>query len=151
MSISTHKHNKKQVKKTSPQWHEYEKAIWDTRRLKKKEEDLLEALEETWTTHSGPFIRLLDSTITSLKVKRQRYHGGAFVGNDCIRLLKGAAQLAAVLTPQQFTSSDGIVRDVGSSEQSARILGLLTRLRDLHQLYSAARPLCRHEVSIRGS
>jgi hypothetical protein len=126
---------------------EHEKAIWKIKRLKKTEEQLLASLEESWTSHAGPFIRLLDSTITSLHVKRQRYHGGAFVGNDCIRLLKGANQLAAVLTPRQFTSSDGKQHTIGSNDQSSRVLGLLTRLRDLHQLYSAARPLCRHEVA----
>ena len=98
VSISTHQHNKTQAKKSSPQWHDYEKAIWEIKRLKKKEEQLLAALEESWTTHAGPFIHLLDSTITSLHVKRQRYHDGAFGGNDCIGLLKGANQLAAVLT-----------------------------------------------------
>ncbi len=68
------------------------------------------------------------------------------IGNDCIRLLNGANPLAAVLTPRQFTASDGKQHTIGSNEQTSRVLGLLTCLRDLHQLYSAARPLCRHEV-----
>jgi hypothetical protein len=83
-----------------------------------------------------------------LKVKRQRYHGGAFVGNDCIRLLNGAKQLASVLIPKKFTSaSDGKEYTIGSNDESKLILQLFTRLSKLHQLYSAARPLCRHEVS----
>ena len=71
---------------------------------KKQEEKLLQQLEETWYTAQGHFTRQMDDVITSLKVKRQRYHGGAFVGNDCVRLLKGRDAIANVLKPQQFES-----------------------------------------------
>ena len=77
------------VKPSSSQWHEYEGVIRDNKEKKKKEERLIVSLENEWDNNAGPFVRLLDSTITSLKVKRQRYHGGTFVGNDCIRLLNG--------------------------------------------------------------
>ena len=136
------------VKPSSSQWHEYERVIWDNKEKKKKEEMLVESLENEWDKHAGPFIRLLDSSITSLKVKRQRYHGGTFVGNDCIRLLNGREQLSHVLKPQLFYSPKGKKTIIGSDEQSKRIFGLLDRLWHLHRLYSAARPLCRHEVSI---
>lgn len=138
-----------QVKKRSPEWHQYERAVFDNKKLKKEEQQLLSALKEEWDANAGPFIRLLDTTITSLKVKRQRYHGGAFVGNDCIRLLDGAKLLASVLMSRKFTSaSDGKEYTIGSNDESTLILKLLTHLSKLHQLYSAARPLCRHEVSI---
>ena len=105
------------------------------------------SLQQQWDANAGPFIRSLDNIITSLNVKRQRYHGGAFVGNDCIRLLNGREQLSAVLKPQQFHDQDGTSHIIGSTEQSQLVFGLLDRLYHLHKLYSAARPLCSHEVS----
>ena len=90
---------------------------------------------------------LLDNVITRRKVKRQRYHGGAFVGNDCVKLLKGREQIAAVLKPQKFESLDGKRNYmIGSDSQSKLALELLSRLYSLHALYSLARPLCDHEV-----
>jgi hypothetical protein len=147
-AIRTCQYYQQHVKSSSSQWHEYERVIWDNKEKKKKEERLIESLENEWDKHAGPFVRLLDSTITSLKVKRQRYHGGTFVGNDCIRLLNGRKQLSQVLRPQMFHSPDGKKTMIGSDEQSKRIFGLLDRLWHLHRLYSAARPLCRHEASI---
>ena len=80
-------------------------------------------------------------------LKRSIETNDAFTGEEQHHVLKrlkthhtnpdGANQLAAVLTPQQFTSSDKIQHTISCNEQSTRILGLLTRLRDLHQLYSA--------------
>jgi hypothetical protein len=110
-------------------------------------EQLLQQLEEKWYTSQGYFSRQLDDVITSLKVKRQRYHGGAFVGNDCVRLLKGRDLIANVLKPQQFESLDGKNKHiVGSNEQAQLARDLLSRLFFLHSLYSLARPLCDHEV-----
>ena len=148
ITISTHMDNQKQTKKSSPQWHEYERAVWEIKRFKKKEESIMTSLQQQWHTHAGPFIRSLDNIITSLNVKRQRYHGGAFVGNDCVRLLDGREQLSAVLKPQQFHAQDGTSHVIGSHKQSQLVFGLLDRLYYLHRLYSAARPLCCHEVSL---
>ena len=105
------------------------------------------SLQQQWDNHAGPFIRSLDNIITLLHVKRQRYHGGAFVGNDCIRLLDGREQISAVLKPQQFYAPDGTTHVIGSEQQSQLVFDLLDRLFHLHRLYSAARPLCSHEVS----
>ena len=107
----------------------------------------MQQLEKKWYTSQGRFTRQLDDVITSLKVKRQRYHGGAFVGNDCVRLLNGRDAIATVLKPQQFESLDGKSKHtIGSHQQSQLALDLLSRLYSLHALYSLARPLCDHEV-----
>ena len=135
------------MKKSSSQWHDYERAIREIKQLKKKEEELLLSFQQHWDAHAGPFIRALDNTISSLHVKRQRYHGGAFVGNDCVRLLNGRQALSDVLKPQQYYAQDGSSHVIGSHDQSRLVFGLLDRLYYLHRLYSAARPLCRHEVS----
>ena len=114
---------------------------------KKCEENILQQLETKWYSSQGYFTRLLDDTISSLNVKRQRYHGGAFVGNDCNRLLQGMETIAHVLKPQQFESLDGkFIHTIGSEKQSQLALDLLSRLYSLHTLYSLARPLCDHEV-----
>ena len=113
-----------------------------------EQDKLLTSLDEKWDDCAGYFSRALDHAITKLKVKRQRYHGGAFVGNDCIRLLEGREIIANVLQPQQFISlHNNTQHTIGSSLQSDLALGLLTRLHSLHQIYSAARPLCDHETA----
>ena len=114
----------------------------------KEEDNLLTSLEEKWDDCAGYFSRALDRAITELKVKRQRYHGGAFVGNDCIHLLDGREIIANVLKPQQFISLyNNTQHTIGSFHQSDLALGLLSRLHSLHQTYSAARPLCDHEIN----
>ena len=108
-----------------------------------QEEHLLHQLDECWYTSHGHCTRKLDDIITSLKVKRQKYHGGAFVGNDCVRLLKGRDAIANVLKPQAFESLDGKNNHtIGSNELSQLALDLLSRLYSLHSLYCLARPLC---------
>ena len=131
----------------TPFWFAFESKRQQCTSKKKQEEQLLQQLEEKWYTAQGHFTRQLDDVITSLKVKRQRYHGGVFVGNDCVRLLKGRDVIANVLKPQQFESLDGKSKHIiGSNEQSQLALDLLSRLYTLHSLYSLARPLCDHEV-----
>ena len=102
---------------SSPLWLSFEqvKNKWIGKR--KEEEQILCDLEEKWLSLAGYFTRLLDDTITGLKVKRQRYHGGAFVGNDCIRLLDGRQAIADVLKPQSFESLDGKQKHVIGSLQ----------------------------------
>ena len=94
------------------------------------------SLQQQWDKHAGPFIRFRDNIITSSNVRRQRYHGAAFVGNDCIRLLDGREQLSSVLNPQHFYSQDGTSRVIRSAEQSQLIFGSLDRLYHLQKLYS---------------
>jgi hypothetical protein len=133
---------------TSSEWQAYQNLIDNGMKSIQQEDKLLTSLEERWDECAGYFSRALDHAITQLKVKRQRYHGGAFVGNDCIRLLKGREIIANVLNPQQFTSlKNNTQHIIGSGHQSQLALGLLTRLHDLHDIYSAARPLCDHEIS----
>ena len=131
----------------SPLWLAYQKLHYQCMDKKKTEEHLLQDLGDKWYSSQGHFSRALDDVITNLKVKRQRYHGGAFVGNDCVRLLKGKNKISAVLKPQQFESLDGKHKYmIGCDKQSQLALDLLSRLYSLHQLYSLARPLCDHEV-----
>jgi hypothetical protein len=52
-----------QLKKRSAEWHQYERAIFDNKKLKKEEQQLLSALQEEWDANSGPFVRLLDNYV----------------------------------------------------------------------------------------
>jgi hypothetical protein len=62
--------------------------------------------------------------------------------------LDGREIIAKVLKPQQFLSLHNNQQHIiGSDTQSQLALGLLARLHDLHNIYSAARPLCDHEIS----
>ena len=133
---------------SSREWKLYQKVIDDGMKRIAKEDKLLTLLEEKWDDCAGYFSRALDHTITRLHVRRQRYHGGAFVGNDCIRILDGRDIIASVLKPQQFTSVRNNQQHIISSEHQYQLgLGLLTRLHDLHAIYSASRPLCDHEIA----
>ena len=79
--------------------------------------------------------------------KRQKRNCWRLWKNDCVKLLKGRKQIAAVLKPQKFESLDGKRNYmIGSDSQSKLALELLSRLYSLHALYSLARPLCDHEV-----
>ena len=132
---------------TTREWQLYQQLIDDGMKRIKEEDKLLTSLDEKWDECAGYFSRALDHAITKLKVRRQRYHGGAFVGNDCIRLLDGREIIANVLNQQQFISLyNNAQHTIGSSHQSDLALGLLSRLHSLHQIYSAARPLCNHEI-----
>ena len=52
-----------------------------------------------------------------------------------------------MLKPQTFYAEGGTSHIIGSTEQSQLVFGLLDRLYSLRKLYTAARPLCSHEVS----
>ena len=63
-------------------------------------------------------------------------------------ILDGRDFIAKVLKPQQFISLHNNQHHIiGSEHQYQLALGLLTRLHDLHAIYSASRPLCDHEIS----
>lgn len=133
---------------SSREWKLYQKIIHDGMKRIVKEGKLLTSLEEEWDECAGYFSRALDYAITRLKVRRQRYHGGAIVGNDRIRILDGREIIAKVLKPQQFISLHNNKQHIiGSDTQYQLAIGLLTRVHDLHDVYSASRPLCDHEIS----
>ena len=141
-------HMQQQNQRHSPFWLAFEAKRQQCVQNRKNEERILQQLEERWYSSHGDFSRRLDEAITRLKVKRQRYHGGAFVGNDCVRLLKGRDIIAHVLKPQSFESLDGKTHHIiGCNTQSELAHALLSRLHSLHTLYSLARPLCDHEVA----
>jgi len=68
----------KQINPSSAAWSAYQQARDQFINKRKAEEKLLHDLEEKWYSSQGHFSRSLDDVITRLKVKRQRYHGGAF-------------------------------------------------------------------------
>lgn len=77
-----------------------------------------------------------------------RYHGGAFVGNDCVRLLKNHQSISQSIKPRNVKLPDGSIKQFGNAQQTQTAHTLLNILYQLDALFSLPRPLCRHEVAI---
>ena len=45
-------------------------------------------VEEGFLSKEGPFVKALDIALQSFGVRRQNYHGGAFVGNHIHKTLE---------------------------------------------------------------
>jgi hypothetical protein len=110
--------------------------------------ELREAIKLSWGT-AGPFTALLNALLNVLSLERQRYHGGAFVGNDCAKIMRNYVRmaLALVFAPQRFTNSKGETRLIPDGhtmqESVSQLLNKYSLCRDLH---APSRMLCRHEV-----
>ena len=74
--------------------------------------------------------------------------GGKFVGNDCVKLLKHAKHIMAALKPRQIKIANGTYTIFGTHNKAQLYYTLLHKLYQLYQLFSAARPLCMHEIDI---
>ena len=125
----------------------------------------LTLLEQQWQQQKGPFTAALDDVISSIGVHRQAYHGGSFLGNDCLKLLRNASKIADVLRPRTLSikptstqrprrrasshlshSPPQEIKKVFSSYQSPqRAYTLLHKTKQIFDLAYAARPLCKHE------
>ena len=125
----------------------------------------LTLLEQQWQQQKGPFTAALDDVISSIGVHRQAYHGGSFLGNDCLKLLRNASKIADVLRPRTLSikptstqrprrrasshlshSPPQEIKKVFSSYQSSqRAYTLLHKTKQIFDLAYAARPLCKHE------
>jgi len=130
----------------------------------------LTLLEGQWQKQKGPFASALDEVINSIGVHRQAYHGGSFVGNDCLKLLCNAKLISDVLLPRtlsikptstqrpsprhtstqpQLQPQTQDIKQVFSSHQSSqRAYTVLLKIKYIFDLAYAARPLCKHEQVI---
>jgi hypothetical protein len=79
-----------------------------------------------------------------------RYHGGAFVGNDCERLLqyKTRHAIAQSLKRRKFNVGNNTYQQYGNDVDAQKAHTLLTKIYHIDKLFSIARPLCRHEVAL---
>ncbi|KAL5510583.1 hypothetical protein EMCRGX_G006149 [Ephydatia muelleri] len=68
----------------------------------KKLQVLEKKVEEGFSSKEGPFVKALDIALQSFGVRRQNYHGGAFVGNHVHKTLK-EAELVAGTFKQTFS------------------------------------------------
>ena len=130
-------------------------------------------LELQWQQQKGPFTSALDDVINCIGVHRQAYHGGSFVGNDCLKLLKNAKKISDVLRPRVLTIKPTSTRKhsrchrsspsshshlqpptqelkpvFSSHYSSQRAYTLLHKVKQIFDLAYAARPLCKHEQVI---
>jgi hypothetical protein len=84
----------------------------------------------------------------SVPYNTNRYHGGTFVGNDCVRLLNHHAAISQSLGKRDILLPDGSKKSFGNSTQAQTSNTLLSKLHQLDCLFTLPRPLCRHEVAI---
>lgn len=96
----------------------------------------------------GPFTRAVNDRIREFGVTDRPYHGGAYVGKDCERIMKHGTTISSVVRRVQLIDSDGNVTESGDDEVALQYDGLFAKLLECWRLYSAARPLCAHEVQL---
>src|SRR4051794_1493309 len=88
----------------------------------------------------------------ALKIKRQAYFGGTFVGNDCMRILSNAKLWGHTIRPRRFRirqPKENTVTTALIPPNHEHVNKYRTLFNKLHQcvvLYSAPRPLCCHEI-----
>ena len=86
------------------------------------------------------------------RIKHEFYHGGSFNGNTCQEVLRGRDTLADVLAPVLVVkpltdrSESGVW--VGSAARAQQEAMRWNKFASCETLYSANRPLCRHEVAL---
>lgn len=151
-----------------------QRAHQQQQQLLQQHQQHLVQLEQQWQQQKGPFTSALDDVINSIGVHRQAYHGGSFVGNDCIKLLRNAKKISDVLRPRVLTikptstkkttrrrrssqasshpssppAPQHIKHVFSSHESSQRAYTLLLKVKQIFDLAYAARPLCKHEQVI---
>ena len=159
---STLKHTEQQIAEltgTSVKWERSElkrlkttlgptqKSIDHDRASAVKLEKELESLEPRILASLGPFCTGIEVLMKSLHIKRQSFHRGALNGNDCHRILVNRRLFASLLRPTKFTQlSNGTSESFGSHSTAQLFATLFEKLYHCDQLYSAARPLCAHEM-----
>src|SRR4051812_4586086 len=73
----------------------------DRKQLASKTKEL-QSIEVTILNNIGPFQCSIRSLMRSLSIRRQQYHGGSFVSNDCLKILKNGYGFASILQPTVF-------------------------------------------------
>ena len=120
--------------------------------ISKREEELastggaLLAVTNEITSTAGPFTRAVNDTLLRFNIRERKYHGGEYVGNDCDRIMQYGAAISDGLRRRQLIDVNGATAYGGDDGIAQKYASLLSKLYDCSKLFSAARPLCLHEI-----
>ena len=110
----------------------------------------LQSIEATILKNIGPFQCSIRALMRSLSIRRQSYHGGSFVGNDCIKILKNGYGFASIVQPTLFDARRASATSTAliplDHSAASRFGTLFSKLRLCVDLYSKPRYLCSHEI-----
>jgi hypothetical protein len=145
--------NRKKLKHLLPQGMRLEinETRADITRQEKQLKSITERLAsvtETLANTTGPFTLAVQYRIDQFGVTERPYHGGSYVGKDCERIMKHGATISAAIGRAELIDLDGTTTASGSDALAEKYGLLLGRLYECFQLYSAARPLCAHEIRL---
>lgn len=113
--------------------------------LKSKSERL------TATTHKinstdGPFTRAIQHRIDLFGIAERPYHSGEYVGKDCERIMQHGTTISSAIGRIELIDINGQTEYSGDDAIAQKYGALFGRLYECFKLYSAARPLCSHEI-----
>ena len=126
------------------------KSMAKVAKEQKKLENLLAKATEELNKIRGPFKRKFDDVLDSLHLQRVAYHSGSIVGPDVKKITrtKNIKAIGKVFSPIKLPGPDGEIKKYGSSELQAKFTTLLFKFQACYDLFTANRPLCRHEVEL---
>ena len=95
---------------------------------------------------------MLCVVMDEMNLQCQAYHSGSLVGNDVHKLtkLKNISKISNVFKPISIQLSCGEFKGFSPNENSVKMRTLLTKSKQCYDLYTASRPLGRHEVALLG-
>jgi len=116
--------------------------------LKSKSEQLATNIDSI-SKSKGPFISLLNHRIDQFGITTRAYFGGeTFIGRDCVRIMTHGTTISNSIRSTQLIDRDGQTVDRGNNQLAQKYASLFSKLLQCFQLYSAARPLCSHELQL---
>ena len=115
--------------------------------LKSKSERLSATTHKINST-DGPFTRAIQHRINLFGIAERPYHSGQYVGKDCERIMQHGTTISSAIGRIELIDINGQT-EYGGDDAIAQTYGaLFGRLYECFKLYSAARPLCSHEIRL---
>ena len=137
--------SRKQVAELKRDVKEVEVRIKSTEKEVATVDKLQLEIQEATCKVKGPFKERFDAVIDELRLKRAAYHSGAFVGSDINKVfkLKNIPKFGHIFKPLTILGVS-----FSSCTLRVKITCLLNKFRLCYNLYTANRPLCKHEVEL---
>jgi len=116
--------------------------------LESKSEQLASTIKSI-NESDGPFMSLLNHRIDLFGITTRSYFGGdTFIGRDSVRIMTHGTTISNSIRSAQLIDHDDHTVDRGNDELAQKYALLFAKLLQCFQLYSAARPLCSHELQL---
>jgi hypothetical protein len=96
----------------------------------------------------GPFMRSMHAFEKAHHIEHEFYHGGAFNGNTCQKVLKSREAMLEALQPKKLRRANCPLVVFGDVDWLQKQLFWCNKFASVEELYSASRPLCKHEIAL---